>query len=104
MTSPWERDAPRGVAEVATDDGEFLTVDKWPKEVFAPHYHEEFNWIVPMRPGRVVLRVEREEVAFDGNQWLCVFPRTPHAVVHVSDDCEVLSLFVPSELMERAYG
>jgi AraC-like DNA-binding protein len=29
--------------------------------------------------------------------------RTPHAVVHVSDDTEVLSLFVPSPLMERAW-
>ncbi|MFT3766128.1 MAG: hypothetical protein QM820_11520 [Minicystis sp.] len=102
--APWARAAPGDVAEVATDDDEFLTVDKWPKEVFGAHYHEEFNWIVPMRPGRLVMRVEARELAIDGNQWICIFPRTPHAVVHVSDDCEVLSLFVPSAVMARAYA
>jgi AraC-like DNA-binding protein len=103
MSAPWDCEAPVAVAEIETDDDGFRTVDKWRKEVFRSHFHEEFNWIVPMRPGRVVMRVEDREVSFDGNQWLCIFPRTPHAVVHVSDDCEVIGMFISSEIMERAY-
>jgi AraC-like DNA-binding protein len=103
MDAPWSRLPPVNVAEVATDDDDFLTVDKWPREVFEPHFHEEFNWIVPMRPGRVVVRVDDREHALDGNHWICILPRTPHTVVHVSDHCEVLSLFVPDALMLSAY-
>jgi AraC-like DNA-binding protein len=104
VTAPWQRARPTGAIDVATDDDDFVTVDQWPREVFRPHYHDaEFNWLVPMRPGRVVVAVEGEELAVDGDHWLCVFPRVPHAVVHVSDDCEVLSLFVPSPVMEAAW-
>ena len=102
MAAPWDRAPPDGACEIETDDDNFLTVDEWPREVFRPHYHEEFNWIVPMRPGRVVVRVEEREHSLDAQRWICIFPRTLHAIVHVSDDCEVLSLFVPSAAMERA--
>ena len=54
VRTPWHRDPPPAAVEVATDDDEYLTVDKWPRSVFAPHWHEEFNWIVLTRPGRVV--------------------------------------------------
>ena len=101
---PWHRDAPTRAAEVATDDDEFLTVEKWPRDVFGPHYHEEFNWLVLTRPGRMTVRVEDAEHVIDTNRWLCVFPRTPHAVLHVSDDCEVLSLFLSEEAMLRAFN
>lgn len=105
MTAPWQRARPTGAVDVATDDDDFVTIDRWPREVFRPHYHDaDFNWIVPMRPGRLVVAVDGEEHVFDGAHWLCVFPRAPHAVVHVSDDCEVLSLFVPSATMEVAYA
>lgn len=104
MIAPWHRARPDEAAEVATDDDEFLTVEMWPRDVFRPHYHEEFNWIVPMRPGRVVVRVEDREHTLDDNHWICIFPRTPHAVLHVSDHCEVLSLFLPTRAMELAYG
>jgi len=50
------------------------------------------------------IAVDGDEITVDGDHWLCVFPRAPHAVVHVSDDCEVLSLFVPSATMETAFG
>jgi AraC-like DNA-binding protein len=101
---PWARAIPPGAIEVETDDDSFLTVEAWPREVFRPHYHDrDFNWIVPMRPGRVVVRVEEREYSLDDNHWICVFPRTAHSVVHVSDDCEVLSLFVGSDAMERAW-
>jgi AraC-like DNA-binding protein len=104
MTAPWYRSRPTGAVDVETDDDDFVTVDKWPRTVFRPHYHDsDFNWLVPMRPGRLVVAVDGEEVVIDGDHWLCVFPRVPHAVVHVSDDCEVLSLFVPSAVMERAW-
>src|SRR5262245_8269534 len=102
MTAPWHRAAPAG-AEVETDDDELLTVDRWPREVFAPHWHDEFNWIVPMRPGRIALAVDGEELALDGDTWACIFPRTPHTVLHISDDTEVLGLFVPPLVMERAW-
>ena len=104
MTAPWHRARPTGAVDVETDDDDFVTVDKWPRSVFRPHYHDsDFNWLVPMRPGRLVLAVDGDETVIDGDHWLCVFPRVPHAVVHVSDDCEVLSLFVPSAVMERAW-
>ncbi len=103
MTAPWHRARPTGAVDVATDDDEFLTIDKWPREVYRPHYHEEFNWVVPIRAGRMVARVEDEELTVDGDHWLCMFPRVPHAVVHVSDDSEFLSLFVPSSVMEAAW-
>src|SRR5450631_2751406 len=102
---PWERAIPPGAAEIETDDDTFLTVESWPRDVFHAHYHDrDFNWIVPMRPGRVVVRVEEREHSLDANHWICVFPRTIHSVVHVSDDCEVLSLFVGSDAMERAWN
>jgi AraC-like DNA-binding protein len=104
MTAPWHRTRPSGAVDVATDDDDFVTVDKWPREVFRPHYHDkEFNWLVPLRAGRMVVMVDGDELTIDGEHWLCVFPRVPHAVVHVSDDCEVLSLFVPSPVMEAAW-
>src|SRR5215468_373332 len=56
-----------------------------------------------MRAGRVVIAVEADEITIDGDHWICVFPRVAHAVVHVSDDCEVLSLFVPSPAMATAW-
>ncbi len=99
MTAPWHRPPPRDAADVATDDDDFVTVARWPREVYRPHWHEEFNWIVPMRPGRLVIAIEERELAIDGDRWLCVFPRTAHAVIDVSDDTEVLSLFVPPALM-----
>src|SRR5262249_39749621 len=90
----WHRPPPKAT-KVETDDDDFVTVDRWPREVFRPHFHDaDFNWLVPLRAGRVVVSVEGEEIAFDGDHWICIFPRTPHAVVHVSDDGEVLSLFV----------
>lgn len=104
MRAPWHREPPAGTAEVETDDDELLTVEKWPRDVFRPHYHEEFNWLVLTRPGRMVMRVEEREHVLDANRWICIFPRTPHTVVHVSDDCEVLSLFVPEEPMLRAFA
>jgi AraC-like DNA-binding protein len=104
MTLPWHRSRPTGAVDVATDDDDFVTVDRWPREVFRPHYHDaDFNWLVPLRPGRLVVAVDGEELAFDGERWLCIFPRAPHAVIHVSDDCEVLSLFIPSTVMEAAW-
>jgi AraC-like DNA-binding protein len=104
VTSPWHRERPAGAVDVATDDDDFVTVDRWPKDVFAAHYHDaDFNWLVPMRPGRIVVEVDGEEVAFDGDHWVCVFPRAPHRVVHVSDDGEVLSLFVPDAAMTAAW-
>lgn len=103
MRTPWHREPPKAAAEVETDDDEFLTVDKWPRDVFGAHYHEEFNWIVLSRPGRMVVEVEGREHALDSNRWICIFPRTAHAVVHVSDDCEVLSLFIPEETMLRGF-
>lgn len=102
MSQSWDREAPQGAVEIAWDDDQFLTVDKWPREAFKEHYHEDFNWLVPMRPGRVVVVVEGREMALDGNQWICIFPRTPHAVTHVSDDCEVLSLFIAPQIMRTA--
>jgi AraC-like DNA-binding protein len=103
MSAPWDRDPPTGLVEVETDDDTFMTVDAWPKDVFQPHYHDEFNWIVPMRPGRVVVRVEQREHTLDVNRWICIFPCTPHAILHVSDDCEVLSLFLSSAAMLRGF-
>jgi AraC-like DNA-binding protein len=104
MPPPWHRSRPTGAVDVATDDDDFVTVDKWPREVFRPHYHDDdFNWLVPIRPGRLVFSVEGTEITIDGDHWLCVFPRVAHAVVHVSDDCEVLSLFVPSAVMAAAF-
>jgi AraC-like DNA-binding protein len=105
VTSPWHRDRPPGAVDVATDDDDFVTVDRWPKDVFAPHYHDgDFNWLVPMRPGRIVVEVDGDELVLDGDTWLCVFPRTPHRVVHVSDAGEVLSLFVPDATMAAAWS
>ena len=105
MTTPWHRVRPTGAVDVATDDDDFVTVDRWPSEVFRPHYHDaEFNWIVPLRAGRVVVSIDGEEFAIDGDHWLCVFPRAAHAVVHVSDDCEVLSLFIPDATMAARNG
>jgi AraC-like DNA-binding protein len=104
LRTPWHRDPPTNAAEVATDDDEFLTVDMWPRDVFRAHYHDEFNWLVLMRPGRMVVRVEEREHVLDTNRWLCVFPRTPHSVLHVSDDSEALSLFIPEEPMARAFA
>jgi AraC-like DNA-binding protein len=110
VAPPWHRSRPTGAVDVATDDDDYVTVDVWPREVFRPHYHDDdFNWLVPLRAGRVVVDVEGDEVTIgrsrgiDGDHWLCVFPRAAHAVVHVSDDCEVLSLFVPSSVMEAAW-
>ncbi len=104
MTLPWHRSRPTGAVDVATDDDDFVTVDRWPTEVFRPHYHDtDFNWLVPLRLGRIVVDVEGHELALDGEHWLCVFPRAPHTVVHVSDDCEVLSLFVPEVTMAAAW-
>jgi AraC-like DNA-binding protein len=104
MTLPWHRARPIGAVDVATDDDDFVTVERWPSEVFRPHYHDtDFNWLVPLRPGRIVIHVDGDELTFDGDHWLCVFPRTPHTVVHVSDDCEVLSLFVPEDTMAAAW-
>ncbi|MCE9580435.1 MAG: helix-turn-helix transcriptional regulator [Deltaproteobacteria bacterium] len=103
MTAPWHRPPPPAIA-IETDDDELLTIDRWPREVFAPHFHEEFNWLVPMRPGRIVVRVEDDELTLDGDHWLCIFPRTAHAVVHVSDDTEVLSCFIDDALMAQAYA
>ena len=94
---------PAGVAVIETDDDELLTIEKWPREVFRPHYHEEFNWLVLTRPGRMVVRVEERERTLDANHWICVFPRTAHAIVLVSDDCEVMSLFVSEDAMLRGY-
>ena len=103
--TPWHRPRPSGAAVVETDDDDYVTVDKWPRDVFRPHYHDaDFNWLVPMRAGRVVVRVEEEEIAVDGERWICVFPRTAHAVVHVSDDGEVLSSFVPERAMHEAWA
>jgi AraC-like DNA-binding protein len=124
VSPPWQRPRPTGAVDVATDDDDFVTVDRWPREVFRPHYHDgEFNWLVPMRPGRIVVAVaiaspgsagarstppgsaeSIEEITIDGDHWLCVFPRVPHAVVDVSDGGEVLSLFVPDAAMEAAWG
>jgi AraC-like DNA-binding protein/quercetin dioxygenase-like cupin family protein len=102
--TPWHRTLPAGLAEVGTDDDELLIVDAWPREVFAPHVHDEFNWLVPMRNGRIVISVESREHTIDSNHWICVFPHTPHAVLHVSDDTEILSLFIPSPVMHRAFS
>jgi AraC-like DNA-binding protein len=104
MRPPWHRDAQPGLAEIATDDDEFLVVDEWPSEVFAPHVHDEFNWIVPMRAGRIVVAVEDREHTIDANHWICVFPRTPHAVVHVSEQTEILSLFISEPAMVTAWN
>ena len=102
--TPWQRARPTGAVDVATDDDDFVTVDKWPREVFRPHYHDsDWNWFVPLRAGRIVLAVDGDELTIDGEQWLCIFPRVPHAVVHISDDCEVLSLFVPDSAMAAAW-
>ncbi|MCA2978131.1 MAG: helix-turn-helix transcriptional regulator [Myxococcaceae bacterium] len=102
--APWAREVPAGVTEVETDDDELLVVDAWPREVFAPHVHAEFNWLVPMRSGRLVIEVEGREHTIDANHWMCVFPWTRHAVRHVSDDTEVASLFVPSGVMHEAWS
>jgi AraC-like DNA-binding protein/quercetin dioxygenase-like cupin family protein len=104
MATPWHRDPPAGLVEIETDDDTFLTVDTWPRGVFQPHYHEEFNWIVPMRPGRVVVCVDDRDHELSTNHWICVFPRTPHAIRYVSDDCEVLSLFIPDAVMAHGYA
>ena len=104
MNTPWHRPPPE-MTEVETDDDDFVTVDKWPRDVFRPHFHDaDFNWLVPLRAGRVVVSVEGAEIALDGDHWICVFPRTPHAVVHVSDDGEVLSLFVHEAAIAKAWG
>jgi AraC-like DNA-binding protein/quercetin dioxygenase-like cupin family protein len=103
LLPPWHREPPTGTTEVATDDDEFLTVETWPREVFQPHYHDEFNWLVLTRPGRMTVQVEAASHVIDAGRWICILPRTPHAVVHVSDDCEVLSLFIPEEAMHRAF-
>ena len=103
MTYPWHKPAPSEIAEIEFDDDELLTIEKWPREVFRPHYHESFNWIVPMRPGRIVVRVEGKEVIVHGNQWLCILPRTAHTIEHVSDDMEVLGLFIREDDMFAAY-
>ena len=100
---PWHRNRPLKSAEIETDDDEFLTIEKWPAEVFKPHFHDsEFNWIVPLRPGRFVFEIEGREVSFSGNEWLCIFPRTSHTVRHVSDDAEVIGLFLPEAAMLAA--
>ncbi len=101
--APWAREVPAGVTEVETDGDELLMVDAWPREVFAPHMHVEFNWLVPMKSGRLVIEVEGREHTIDANHWICVLPWTAHAVRHVSEDTEVASLFVPSELMHEAW-
>ena len=102
--TPWQRNRPTGAVDVETDDDDHVTVDKWPREVFRPHYHDaEVNWLLPLRAGRLVFRVEDREVTIDGDRWIAIFPRVPHAVVHISDDCEVLSLFVPQSAMLEAY-
>ncbi|HEY2366065.1 MAG TPA: helix-turn-helix domain-containing protein, partial [Polyangiaceae bacterium] len=104
MKTPWHRPAP-DATKVETDDDDFVTIDKWPRDVFRPHFHDvDFNWLVPLRAGRIVVSVEGEEITFDGEHWMCVFPRTPHAVVHVSDDGEVLSLFVHESAFAKAWG
>lgn len=103
MKTPWHRPQP-DMTEVETDDDDFVTVDKWPRDVFRPHFHDaDFNWLVPLRAGRFVVSVEGEEITFDGEHWICIFPRTPHAVVHVSDDGEVLSLFVHESAIAKAW-
>ena len=103
MTYPWHKPAPSEIAEIEFDDDELLTIEKWPREVFRPHYHESFNWIVPMRPGRIVVRVEGNEVVVHGNQWLCILPRTAHTIEYVSDDMEVLGLFLGENDMLDAF-
>jgi len=101
---PWHRPLRREIEVVATDDDDFLTLEQWPREVFAPHQHDgAFNWLVPLRPGRLVFEVEGAEVDFSAEEWLCIFPRTAHRVVGASDNLEVLSLFVPEEAMFAAY-
>ena len=104
MKTPWHRPQP-DMTNVETGDDDFVTVDKWPRDVFHPHFHDtDFNWLVPLRAGRMVVSVEGEEVTVDGDHWICVFPRTPHAVVHVSDDGEVLSLFVRESAVAKVWG
>jgi AraC-like DNA-binding protein len=101
--APWDREVAPGLTEVETDDDELLIVDAWPREVFAPHVHGEFNWLVPMRSGRLVIEVEGREHTIDANHWICVLPWTGHVVRHVSENTEVASLFVPSGLMHEAW-
>ena len=104
MKTPWHRPQP-DMTNVETGDDDFVTVDKWPRDVFHPHFHDtDFNWLVPLRAGRMVVSVEGEEITVDGDHWICVFPRTPHAVVHVSDDGEVLSLFVRESAVAKVWG
>src|SRR5262249_2870841 len=77
--TPGDRARPTGAVDVATDDDDWVTVDRWPREVFRAHYHDaDFNWIIPMRAGRLVLAVESEEITVDGDHWACVFPRVAH--------------------------
>src|SRR5207245_499020 len=74
VTAPWQRNRPTGAVDIATDDDDYVTIDRWPREVFRPHFHDsDFNWLVPMRAGRIVVAIEGQELAIDGDHWLCIF-------------------------------
>ncbi|MGZ3688243.1 MAG: AraC family transcriptional regulator [Bdellovibrionota bacterium] len=100
----WPKRAPRGTVEIKPPSDLYLTLERWPKEAFDVHYHDAFNWLVPMRPGTLTVRIGKEEFRVDGNQWLCIFPNTPHEVKAVSDGIEVMSLFFSHEEMKAALG
>lgn len=101
---PWSHRPPRGTFEIKPQEDIYLTLEKWPKEAFDEHYHDAFNWLVPMRPGEVVVEVGKEEFRLDSNHWLCIFPNTPHEVKSVSDGVEVMSLFLSHKDMHAALG
>jgi AraC-like DNA-binding protein len=99
---PWRTAPPAGTHEIQPVEDVFLTLDKWPEQAYRPHYHDAFNWLVPLRPGQMKIDIEGHDLRIGMNSWVCVFPNTPHAVYEVSDGMEILALFFTHEEMHAA--
>jgi AraC-like DNA-binding protein len=99
-TYPWSIRAPKGAHALRPIEDELLTTEKWPAEVFSPHYYDAFAWLVPIRPGEMRIDIDGHRPVVGGNCWVCVFPNTPHQVLEVSEGMEVLSLFLTHAEMQ----
>ena len=96
-------ESPDKTVEINPIEDVFLTIEKWPKAAFQPHYHDAFNWLVPLSAGHMTVELPGRSLQIHSNSWICVLPNVPHAVSHVSDGMEVLSLFLNHEEMFEAY-
>lgn len=100
---PWKTVAPDDGARLDDPKDTYVTIEKWDPRAFKPHFHDAFNWLMPVSPGYIRVNVEGNDITVTERNWILIFPNITHSVDEASSGVDVLSLFVPHECMFCAW-